>query len=45
MKYKIKSVDKIEIINCPSKTYHLYKNGKRICAKTTGKKAKGADPK
>lgn len=43
MKYKIKSVEKVELINCPSKTYHFYENGKRICVKTTGKKAKGAN--
>lgn len=43
MKYEIKSDKKVEIINCPSKTYHLYKNGKRKCIKTTGKKAKGVN--
>lgn len=45
MKHEIKSVDKIEIISCPSKTYHLYKNGKRIYVKTAKKEPKGADHK
>lgn len=45
MKYKIKSVKKVEIIDCSPKTYHFYENGKRIYVKTAKKEPKGTEPK